>query len=218
MGTRRKKPCFLDLESYWSEDLAERESVQPFIKGLCDLNQWEFHYRTFDSGNDIRLWLHSFQKIRRSQADKIVYVASHGTETGVLATLETRIQVDEIIAALKPATSIVGLHLGACSLGRGPVLERILKETNLSWVAGYDKEVPWLESTALDLLFWSWMYAGAPRTRRVRRLTPEAAAHELYTRFNYAREMGFQVLFRRPGPGGVASSWETWKPPDKKDR
>ena len=66
---KRKAPCFLVLESYWSEDLTQHESVQPFIKGLCDLNQWEFHYRTFDSANDLRLWIRNFDRIRRSREE-----------------------------------------------------------------------------------------------------------------------------------------------------
>ena len=73
---RRKKPCFLVLESYWSEDLRERESVQPFVKGLCDLQAWEFHYRTIDSANDLKLWIKNFNVARRSRSDKIVYLAT----------------------------------------------------------------------------------------------------------------------------------------------
>ncbi len=208
---RRKAPCFLVLESYWSEDLTQRESVQPFIKGLCDLNQWEFHYRTFDSGNDLLFWIKSFQKIRRSRQSKIVYIASHGSAKGMLTTLEENIPIATLIKALKPATSVTGLHLGACSLGQPAILKKILKSCPLQWVAAYDQEVPWLESTALDLLFWSWIYAGAPRPQRSRRLTPEHAAHELYARFNVAREMGFRVIFRATESGPPVSSWETWE-------
>jgi hypothetical protein len=210
---RRKKPCFLVLESYWSEDLRERESVQPFVKGLCDLNAWEFHYRTFDSANDLKLWINNFNTIRRSRSDKIVYLATHGSKAGRLRTLEQNIPLATIARILAPAKSIVGLHLGSCNLGQPKSLEKLAHKTSVQWVAAYDQEVPWLESTSLDLLFWSWIYAGAPRPKRTRRLSPEAAAHELYARFNYAREMGFRVVFRRPGPGGIASSWNTWSPP-----
>jgi hypothetical protein len=212
---KRKKPCFLVLESYWSENLRERESVQPFVKGLCDLHAWEFHYRTFDSANDLELWIRNFNAIRRSGKDKIIYVATHGSKAGKLWTVEQNIPIRSLARSLKPAKSIVGLHLGSCNLGQPTILENLARKTSLDWVAAYDQEVPWLESTSLDLLFWSWMYAGAPRAKRSRRLTPELAAHELYRRFNYAREMGFRVVFRRSGPGGIASSWNTWKPPEK---
>jgi hypothetical protein len=208
---RRKKPCFLVLESYWSEDLRERESVQPFVKGLCDLYLWEFHYRTFDSTNDIKLWIENFNKIRRSACDKIIYLATHGSKAGRVRTLEQSIPIASLARILKPAKSIVGLHLGSCNLGQPKILDQLIHKSSVDWVAAYDQEVPWLESTALDLLFWSWIYAGVPRPKRARRLTPEAAAHELYARFNYAREMGFRAVFRRPGAGGIASSWDTWE-------
>ena len=212
---KKRKPCFLVLESYWSENLRERESVQPFVKGLCDLHAWEFHYRTFDSANDLSLWIKNFNSIRRSGKDKIVYVATHGSKAGKLWTLEQNIPIRALTRALKPARSIVGLHIGSCNLGQPAILKKLARNTSLQWVAAYDQEVPWLESTSLDLLFWSWIYAGAPRARRSRRLTPEAAAHELYARFNYAREMGFRVVFRDGGSGGVTSSWESWSPPDE---
>jgi len=206
MTRRRPKPCFLVLESYWSEDLTERESVHPFIKGLCDLNLWEFHYRTFDSANDLRLWITNFNRIRRARAEKILYLASHGSTAGRLWTLEQTIPLRSLLRIVKQAKSVVGLHLGSCNLGKSSMVKKLLTDTSLQWVASYDREVPWMESTVLDLLFWSWMYAGAPRARRSRRLTPESAAQELYSRFNYARDMGFQVLYREPGSGRVVSS------------
>lgn len=207
---RKKKPCLLVLESYWSEDLRERESVQPFVKGLCDLNAWEFHYRTFDSANDLRLWIRNFNSIRRSRSDKIVYLATHGSRAGKLRTLEQNIPIATLARILAPARSVVGVHLGSCNLGQPTILENLARKTSVEWVAAYEQEVPWLESTALDLLFWSWIYAGAPRPKRNRRLSPEAAAHELYARFNYALEMGFRVVSRLPGGGGISSSWDSW--------
>jgi hypothetical protein len=209
---KSRKPVFLVLESYWSENLRERDSVQPFIKGLCDLQNWEFHYRTFDSVNDLDLWIKNFNKIRRSGKDKIIYLATHGSKAGRLRTLEQNIPVTALSRILKAAKSIVGLHLGSCNLGQPIILENLAMKTSLNWVAAYEQEVPWLESTALDLLFWSWIYAGAPRPRRSRKLTPEAAAHELYSRFNYARDMGFRVVYREPG-GGIGRSWDTWQRP-----
>jgi hypothetical protein len=114
---------------------------------------------------------------------------------------------------LEPARSIVGVHLGSCNLGQPRLLKRLAHRTPVRWIAAYDKEVPWLESTALDMLFWSWIYSGVPRAKRSRRLTPEAAAHELYSRFNYSRDMGFRVLHRARLEEPFTSSWDSWSPP-----
>ena len=208
----RKKPCFLVLESYWSEEITQRESVLPFVKGLCDLNSWEFFYRTFDSLNDLELWLGRFDRIRRSRAEKIVYIATHGSSEGKLWTLEQTIPLSKLGKLLAKARTVHGLHLGSCNLGQPKSLETLMNETGLSWVAAYDQEVPWLESTTLDLLFWSWIYAGAPRAQRSRHLTPEGSAHELYSRFNYARQMGFRVLQRDDRDGTLRAAWDSWKP------
>ncbi len=208
----RKKPSFLVLESYWSEEITQRESVLPFVKGLCDLQSWEFFYRTFDSLNDLGLWLDRFDRIKRSKAEKIVYIATHGSRGGKLWTLEQNIPLVKLGKLLAKAHTLRGLHLGSCNLGQPKHIKALMKDTGLSWVAAYDQEVPWLESTTLDLLFWSWIYAGAPRAERSRYLTPETAAHELYSRFNYARQMGFRVIDRKRKDSALRSSWDTWQP------
>ena len=128
-------------------------------------------------------------------------------------TLEERIPLTKLGTILKAADSVAGLHLGACSIGKAALMKKVLKRTSLKWIAAYDREVPWLESTALDLLFWSWIYSGAPRPKRSRRLTPESAAHELYRGFNVAREMGFRVMFRDEDSDAITSSWDTWEAP-----
>lgn len=207
---KKSRPCFLVLESYWSKKLRERDSVQPFVKGLCDLYAWEFHYRTFDSANDLELWIQSFNSVRRTGKHKIIYVATHGTRAGRLWTLEEKIPIASLERILRPCRSIVGLHLGSCNLGQAEILEQLVAKTGVAWVAAYDGEVPWLESTALDLMFWSWIYAGAPRPKRSRRLSPEGAAHELYGRFQYSRQMGFRVAYRRAGRAGIGNSWDSW--------
>ena len=49
---KKKKPCFLVLESYWSENLRERESVQPFVKGLTRAGGGEGNGRQCHSSDD----------------------------------------------------------------------------------------------------------------------------------------------------------------------
>ena len=76
--------------------------------------------------------------------------------------------MESLRKTVRSAKSIVGLHLGSCNLGQPQILEDLVRKTSLRWVAAYDQEVPWLESTTLDLLFWSWLYAGVPRPKRMK--------------------------------------------------
>ena len=74
----------------------------------------------------------------------------------------------------------------------------------MDWVAAYDQGGPLAgEHGARPALLVLDLRRSAARPNGPRRLTPEAAAHELYARFNYAREMGFRVVVRRPGPHGL---------------
>jgi hypothetical protein len=207
MRIDKREPIFLVLEAYWEKDIEDDSTVRPFVKGLCDAYGWEYFHRFFDSANDIRLWLKEFDRTRRPGCQKIVYLAAHGS-AGYLHTLETRISTGRLLSIIAQARSLTGVHLGSCNLAKKHFSRKLLKSSNVKWVAAYRREIPWLESMALDLLFWNWIFSGVPRTKRSVRLSPAKAAREIYSGFSLARDMGFQVVHRKRGTRKVESSWE----------
>lgn len=85
-----------------------------------------------------------------------VYVASHGERDSI-----NGVPRDELVAILRRANArgrVAGLFIAACSFLRSTNIAALLNPNNLTglqWVAGYQKEVDWLESAAADILFWS---------------------------------------------------------------
>ncbi len=205
----KREPVFLVLEARWSEAIEDRTSVRPFVEGLCGINEWEYFYRVFDSANDLRFWIERFGRLRRPKRQKIVYLACHG-ERGALKTVEEKIPLPRFLAVLAAAPQIVGVHLGCCDLeelARRKVVRRLLRPSRTAWLAAYRRSIPWLESTVLDLLFLNWLFAGAPQDGREVRLDPLTAATRIYQGFALAREFGFHVMARVPGPERIACSW-----------
>jgi len=208
---KKLKPVFLVLEALWSEDLRDLSSIYPFISGLCTANEWTLYYRWFDSANDIQHWVNRFQRMRvgRDKA-KILYLAAHGTRKG-LETREGLIPGAKLVPILRKAPSIRGVHLGSCALARSDMPRRLIEKTKVRWVAGYTKEVHWLESTLVDLLFLDWMYTGVPKGERSWWLGLAKTPAEIYRRFAVAEALGFTVFYRPKYARDVVSSLMEWK-------
>jgi hypothetical protein len=83
-----------------------------------------------------------------------------------------------------------GILLGACEVGTR--LDRFLEScgSRIDWVAGYAREVPWLEATLCDLLFIEYMMRG-------RALRDERG-------FKYK---GTELRSRRPSRAAQAAEW-----------
>jgi hypothetical protein len=204
------KPVILVLESDWARSLRERPSVYPFMHGMCEANEWTLYYRHFDSLNDIDLWIERFQRMRPKKGSrKIVYLAAHGEKSGI-RTLETCIPGEKLIPIFEKAPSIVGMHFASCYLCQTDLPRKLVEKNHLKWVAGYTKEVDWLESTLVDLLFLHWMYIGVPRKQRSRRLGIEKTPEELYRKFEISETLGFTVFYRPKYAREVESSLERW--------
>ncbi len=209
------KPVLLVLEALWSEDLRDLSSVFPFISGLCAANEWTLYYRRFDSANDIQHWVNRFQRMHvgREKA-KILYLAAHGTRKG-FKTREGLIPATTLVPILRKATSIRGVHLGSCALARSKLPRLLIGKTKVRWVAGYTKEVHWVESTLVDLLFLDWMYTGVPKGERTRWLGLAKTPAEIYRRFAVAEALGFTVFYRPKYAREIESSLLEWKEKEK---
>ena len=208
---KKLKPVFLVLEALWSEDLRDLSSIYPFISGLCAANEWTLYYRRFDSVNDIQHWVDRFQRMRVGGGKaKILYLAAHGTLKG-LETREGLIPGAKLVPILRKAPSIRGVHLGSCALARSDMPRRLIEKTKVRWVAGYTKEVHWLESTLVDLLFLDWMYTGVPKGERSWWLGLAKTPAEIYRRFAVAEALGFTVFYRPKYAREIESSLLEWK-------
>ena len=163
MSPGTKNADLLVLESDWGEDLVDSRSTRPFLEGLANALDITIVYRTFHTGHDLTHWLRKMFQARSKPG--VAYISSHGDGRFLHASLaDGGIDLRRVLAAAAKGTrqnhGKRGLLLGACEIGRD--LDGILAAARgrLDWVAGYEVQVPWVESTLIDLAFLSYLLSG----------------------------------------------------------
>ena len=82
--------------------------------------------------------------------------------------------------------------------GTQEVAEHVLGKTALVWLAGY-KEIDWIASSALDVLFFNKLIAKrGTELRKIQRVADYLVAIAP----GLVRELGFGIYVRKPGTGG----------------
>jgi len=156
----RKKLELLVLECPWSHDLGDKLSVRFFMQGWADLNKISLSYRMYYGTKDLTMWLERF--IKHKEID-VCYIAGHG-KGGRLRGNINGINLNKLARSTSsrgPGGHYnKGILLGACEVGKN--LEDFMNNcgSRVSWVAGYDRETPWLEGTIADLLFLEYKLKG----------------------------------------------------------
>jgi hypothetical protein len=184
------KPRLLILENPWANDFADNTTVKPFLDGWAQLTRLPTSYRRSHDAEDLSLWLEAFVQ---DAFLKICYIAGHGTR-GRLAGLTKGINLKGVAAATKKRGPTgpkgTGILLGACEVGTR--LDRFLGNcgSRIDWVAGYARDVPWIEATLSDLLFIEYMMRG-------RALRSESG-------FRYRKGV---LASRRPSSAAQAADW-----------
>jgi hypothetical protein len=96
-----------------------------------------------------------FKALAKTKGTDAVYIASHGDDHKL-----NGVSPDDLAAILHRVNNrrtIAGLYIAACSYARMSAVSSLLNPdtSTLQWLAGYRKDVSWLESAAADILFWS---------------------------------------------------------------
>lgn len=146
------------LECPWSVELTDTTTVRPFVHGWADIREVPFSYRMYYDGATLAHGLELFVSDPNVRA---CYVAGHGNK-GRLGGLKKDINLMSLAKATTRSTTgpTKGILFGACDVGHR--LQDFLDACGrgIGWVAGYERTVPWMESTICDLLFLEYMLSG----------------------------------------------------------
>ncbi len=162
----KKKLGLLVLECPWSHDLSNEQSVRLFMLGWANLNNISLSYRMYYNSSDLTMWLERFIKHEEME---ICYIAGHG-QGGRLKGYIKGINLNKVAKSTSKkgpgGHNNKGILIGACDVGKK--LEEFIDGcgSRISWVAGYDRETPWLEGTITDLLFLEYKTAGRKKKDR----------------------------------------------------
>jgi hypothetical protein len=167
--TRKEDPLrVFCLEGEWEpDDPADRQSVRPLLQLLEDQGLVESFHRDVATHEELAHYLRRWTE--GSLEDyPFAYLAFHG-RPGALCLNDdesdprSAISIERLGDLLKGRCGRRAIHFAACSvLDLDPeAVAAFRKRTGARAVMGYQDDIPWVESAALDLLLLSYIAKGS---------------------------------------------------------
>jgi hypothetical protein len=128
------------------------------LSDICCESPHHYHYEMFNDGRAFREIL-----LRLSASDGIhnIYVAGHGDKSSIAGSNSEPISKTIIKNAIAEAAENHGrldsIYFGSCLFGSINVLQELITAgTRIRWVAGYENEIDFIDSSSFDWLFWNF--------------------------------------------------------------
>jgi hypothetical protein len=139
-------------------------SVLPILKLVSRLHGLKFIYLTCDTREELK---HNLTKMKKKPGYGILYLSFHG-HPGQIVVDEARISMESLASYMGNGFANWVVHFGSCeTIDVEPQrISRFMHTTGVSMVLGYNKNVIWAETAALDLLILDWLQ----RYREMRRM------------------------------------------------
>jgi hypothetical protein len=136
------------------------DSVRPLFETLAGIVEGNPHSMRYDMFADKPSLSRIVDELTGGDFHSL-YVASHGSENSIGGLGDVEISRTELRNILRNSNAqgpIKGLYFGSCLIGTARNASFWLTDgdsTGLQWVAGYTKSVDWIDSSAVDMIFWS---------------------------------------------------------------
>jgi len=190
------------VESRWERK--KNYSVRSIFDLISDLSYGDTHGYHYEMVNDEHAFREIVSRLRQTRGIRALYIAAHGIKDGIRASNGNLIDKQLIFRTLTrrladETGSLDGVHFGACWFLDERHAFNLLRrhgegEPGLWWVAGYEKVIDWIDSSAVDMFFWQQYLNDEEGTamerihrcaEAIRRLMPGAA-----------KQMGFEIYVR----------------------
>ena len=143
------------LESSWNSDAPLQDySVLPIINEFAKQRDIKIYHKVFTDGKSFKHWVEKYN--RECSRGSLLYIAAHGNK-GSINGLNTRINFNStVVNTIKQAKNIQFVHFGSCLVGGTENLIFLIKKAkHISWAAGYNKSIDWVDSSLFEILLWS---------------------------------------------------------------
>ncbi len=121
-----------------------------------------------------------------------------------------------MLSTSNAAAAVSGLHFGSCLIATKKNASFFLskaQKTRLQWMAGYTKSVDWVDSSAVDMIFWSKYLLERKRNKSRKnnkktelQMVKDASSEMKKLMPTVFTELGFNVYYLDNG-GVVDSVW-----------
>ena len=150
------------VESLWNSDIENRLSVVPILDLVCRINRIKYTHLTCNTREELA---YNLGKLGKGRGYRILYLSLHG-KPGEIILDGGRTDLESLAGMMGTRFAGWAVHFGSCSTISVP-LSRIrvfMAATRVAMVSGYGKDVNWVATAALDLIFFDWFqYYGDTR-------------------------------------------------------
>lgn len=194
---------------WWDEGNHSVRGLFETVTAIVCENPYGFRYDMFSNRSALECVL---SDIAQDEKYHSIYIASHGSE-GALHGLGneeiTRAAFRNSFRNANGNFTVTGLYFGSCYVCNRVNAEFFLDAAtgcNINWMAGYSKSVDWVDSSSIDMIFWSKLLTERQvnsRRRRGKKNDLEIALHAagevrslMPTIFD---QLGFNMYYRDGG-------------------
>lgn len=147
-------------ESVWDDDkgLTDQASVLPTLELLQRMGAVDrFVHRHCFGDREFESYAKRRSPDRMTRSFGTIYFAFHGSREGLEVGDET-LSLDHLAGLVGQLPGGV-VHLGSCSVLKGDpeAAKRFLSKTGAALLSGYERDVEWLDSAALDLAWLGYL-------------------------------------------------------------
>ena len=201
---------------WWSDGNASTKPLFEVIFGIVENNPHFVRYDMFSNESSLSLII---SDIAKNPEYHSIYIGAHGNENaigGLGDATVSRTQLRNMLRNSNTNQTIKGLYFGSCLICTRNNASFWLTQnptTGLDWIAGYTKSVDWIDSSAIDMIFWS-KYLEERRKNRSRRrnkrtdieMIKEASSDMKRLMPTIFNELGFNIYHLDTG-GALTTVW-----------
>jgi hypothetical protein len=201
------------IESRW------RDNSNRSMRGMFDLiadiatgNPNGFHYEM--AGDPVAM-VAAIHRVSLNRKCRYLCIGAHGDFDGLQFEEDKLLRRARLRHALvriekTERTRLDGLYLSSCAFGSGNLAHFLFDEPSpITWIAGYREYVNWIDSSALDLLFFNELMrvegGGLTPREKIVHVTERMCARAP----SLVEELGFGVFVRKRGYSGGAENLVT---------
>lgn len=185
----RRKNIFC-IEGNWNNNLKGKTSIKSALDFLEHNARIKYIHKNCSAIEQLESLLRD-AVLKKYNRYGVIYFAFHGLPGELLVGKRQRISLEQIAAILQNKAQDRIIHFGSCSVLNVPRsrVNRFLKETGALAVSGYTKDVDFIPSTFLDILYFQFceQYKKIPLIHRDVRLYYGKLANELGFKMYYEK-------------------------------
>ena len=143
------------LEGNWNKHPHSKQTIKPILELLFTFSKTKYVYRKCPTKDEFVKGLQVFAHKRYSNYS-VLYIAYHGHKNRIYFGKEY-ITLKEIADVLEGKLNGKIVHFGSCSTlnTSDKNITDFINRTGCSFISGYKKDIPYIESTAFELLYFN---------------------------------------------------------------